>query len=591
MPFIEEEVKEAWEERAASVEWFNPIQLWRTAKKVKNSSTIASHADHREVQAGFAQIYQPPNRPSFHDFSGHKEFSFDFAADTGDGWRATRAVADLMLRDELKLPSGTSLRRPNVAIFGGDLVYPTASRDEYRRRFIAPFTHAAVQYKVPFGHVEAPVDENSPRIFAVPGNHDWYDGLTAFWSLFCRSRLRGTRRDRARWVGPWAAEQQRSYFALKLPHDWWIWGIDVQLSGWVDTAQRHYFEDLARGPMKTRERPKLIIVVAEPGWVLAHTPDEDDKTRYLAYFRPLSYMANRALLNGIEVRAVLSGDLHHYSRYYGTLHSGPDPDSKRSPFESQCHFVTAGGGGAFSHPTHQLPDSIHLSFKEPWYADLVAKMHPHRYPEKEDSEEAAKSILRKFPGQNPWFMATMAMVWVLTGLTIESAFRHGFRDWFLISLVSVPWFGMVMFARLGKQRFLMEEPTFVRAASLASRWIPWGVGLAALQLAAGGVFGYTLIGCLERYTALGTCLKALLYGLIGSLATWLVLALYLMTCTLKHGRHHNEAFSALRSEQWKNFLRLTLDSNGKMTVYAVGIDSPHDVPCALEPRHIDDFPI
>jgi len=194
--------------------------------------------------------------------------------------------------------------------------------------------------------------------------------------LFCRARLSSFRahRDRARWVGPWAAEQQRSYWALKLPHDWWVWGIDVQLSGWVDTAQRHYFEDLARGPMKTAaERAKLIIVAAEPGWVLAWTDEKKDKEHYLRYFRPLSYLANRALVNGIDVRAMLSGDLHHYSRYYGTLRSGSDPSVKRPEYKSKCHFVTAGGGGAFSHPTHQLPLSIELFYKDPWLRD---RTHP-----------------------------------------------------------------------------------------------------------------------------------------------------------------------------------------------------------------------
>jgi len=182
VPHIERDVLQACEEgnREGSVEWFNPLQLWRTARKVKNASTIASHADHREVQAGFARIHYWPDIPSFHDFSDRTEFSFDFAADTGDGWRATRAVADLMLRDKLHVKDSLSLDRPDVAIFGGDLVYPTASRDQYKRRFIAPFTHAALHYNVPFGHVEAEVKKDSPRIFAVPGNHDWYDGLTAF---------------------------------------------------------------------------------------------------------------------------------------------------------------------------------------------------------------------------------------------------------------------------------------------------------------------------------------------------------------------------------------------------------------------------
>ncbi|MBD0259532.1 MAG: hypothetical protein ICV83_27750 [Cytophagales bacterium] len=50
-----------------------------------------------------------------------------------------------------------------------------------------------------------------PRwLFAIPGNHDWYDGLASFVKQFCQGR----------WVGGWRTTQTRSYFALALPHNW-----------------------------------------------------------------------------------------------------------------------------------------------------------------------------------------------------------------------------------------------------------------------------------------------------------------------------------------------------------------------------------
>jgi len=62
-----------------------------------------------------------------------------------------------------------------VLVFGGDQVYPSPSREEYQRRLVAPYAAA-------FGD---DTTSERPHVYAVPGNHDWYDGLSAFTRLFC----------------------------------------------------------------------------------------------------------------------------------------------------------------------------------------------------------------------------------------------------------------------------------------------------------------------------------------------------------------------------------------------------------------------
>jgi hypothetical protein len=48
-------------------------------------------------------------------------------------------------------------------------------------------------------------------------------------------------------VGGWATLHHRSYFAARLPADWWIFGVD-ELSGLgVDEAQVRYFAEVAAG--------------------------------------------------------------------------------------------------------------------------------------------------------------------------------------------------------------------------------------------------------------------------------------------------------------------------------------------------------
>ena len=80
-----------------------------------------------------------------------------------------------------------------------------------------------------------PHSDDPPALFAVPGNHDWYDGLTAFLRFFCQGG----------WVGGWKTEQRRSYFAVKLPQRWWLLGIDIQFDTYIDAPQIDYFRTVA----------------------------------------------------------------------------------------------------------------------------------------------------------------------------------------------------------------------------------------------------------------------------------------------------------------------------------------------------------
>jgi len=50
-----------------------------------------------------------------------------------------------------------------------------------------------------------------------------------------------------------------------------------------------------------------------------------------------------------------------------------------------------------------------------------------------------------------------------------------------------------------------------------------------------------------------------------------ILGLYLFLSLNLFGRHHNEAFSSLRIEDWKGFLRFRADQHG-LKMYAIGIE-------------------
>ena len=185
--------------------------------------------------------------------AGRDELWIDVACDTGDGFNSTYAVAYAIAQPVLTIdgPAGpVRLPRGDLLVFGGDEVYPMPSREEYQRRLISPYTAA-------FGD---DLPDERPHVYAVPGNHDWYDGLSAFTRLFC-SDIGGRR------FAGWWTRQRRSYFAVKLPHRWWLIGSDGQLQSDLDVPQIEHFREIAARHMQPGD--KVILCLSTPVWVYA----------------------------------------------------------------------------------------------------------------------------------------------------------------------------------------------------------------------------------------------------------------------------------------------------------------------------------
>lgn len=49
--------------------------------------------------------------------------------------------------------------------------------------------------------------------------------------------------------------------------------------------------------------------------------------------------------------------------------------------------------------------------------------------------------------------------------------------------------------------------------------------------------------------------------------------MYLYVSLHVFGRHSNEGFSALKIEDYKNFLRMHIDKNGVLTIYPIKIET------------------
>lgn len=102
--------------------------------------------------------------------------------DTGDGWNPTYAVARLMSTPKLSVDGTETLPPGQLLIIGGDLVYPTASHADYDVGLDAPFDEAAKLFR----------PDQSPHMYAVPGSHDWHDGLISFTSVLPSMSCRAT---------------------------------------------------------------------------------------------------------------------------------------------------------------------------------------------------------------------------------------------------------------------------------------------------------------------------------------------------------------------------------------------------------------
>lgn len=537
------------------VSWFNLKQLAGTAYKSIISTIIGEQSDRRLMLALASSEKEFYNYTRHHKIvngkivpdenSKRQELWLDFIADTADGWDPTYSVAYYASKPELNLSDGKNSYRTNrgeVLVFGGDEVYPAPSKKAYRERLITPFEQA-------FGD-DKPADP--PHIFALPGNHDWYDGLEAFTRLFCSDL--GSRK-----FAGWYSRQKRSYFALKLPQNWWLLGSDGQLHSNIDTAQLDYFRAIADGHMK--EGDKVILCISEPVWIYAHKYkkygeqyDESD----------LIFLQEEILKpRGAEVKVYLTGDLHHYRRH-----------EEVTGKESKTQKITAGGGGAFLHPTHGadfslLTEELQLPEQKPREFKLKKS-----YPDEKTSKKLGwKNIL--FPFMNPGFGFLTGALYLITIWIISSTFHfdfaHNLREFlgqtikaFYINPVAALWLGAV-------------AAGFVFFNDTHSKLYKWIGGLVhffmnLVSIAYIGLFATYINNTVfnENLITGFTFIPIIIFGL-GWFFGAFNMGIYLTVSMNFFDRHDNEAFSALRCMDYKNFLRLHIDKEGTLTIYPVKI--------------------
>jgi hypothetical protein len=552
------------------VPWLDPRFLVRAGLGVWLSDLFARFADKREVEAGLPAEPAPKDgQPllalllgagqaqgytgdAYRDDDG--ALWIDYAADVGEGFDPTYTVAWLLAQPTLFLDwegETHETRRGRLLILGGDQVYPSASWEAYRDRFVGPYGSA-----LPF----VPEDE-APHLYAIPGNHDWYDGLTSFMRLFCQGS----------WIGGWKTRQRRSYFALRLSDRWWLWATDIQFDTYIDGPQLDYFR---RASEELGDGDSVILVTAKPSWLNA---DPGKKPRLMdeGSWETLSFVEESLIAaTGARVAVTISGDKHHYARY---MRQAPGNLRER---------IGSGGGGAHTSATHDLPDRIELR--------AHGSEVPVEYGREGVSPTLQESLRMRAAGLRRigrvWSLglligAIYALLAVLiadgikdqdTGL--ESALANG-SFFELLWDAATPWsIGLIVLLFLALRAFADARRSRSGGLSAgAKRWLFGALHTLAHVVPA---VALTLVGLLLLDGWSGAAREGLLLGwivaagifLVGFTVGRLVFAIYLWLANRNHpSQHATEIFGGLASTDYKNFLRLRLGTDGDLTIYPVGI--------------------
>jgi hypothetical protein len=518
--------------------WFDAWLLLKLLNNVILSSVFGQYADRRLIMAALdtvsADVHFDRACSVKKYFTPNSDGTvwLDWVADLGDGFDSTYAVACLLARQNLTV-GGVTLPRGQALVMGGDEVYPKATRQAYTNQVRQPYAWA-------FPDHDRKSDDGVP-VFAIPGNHDWYDGLVLFLAFFCR--------DKPWHIGNWRTRQRRSYFALQITDQWWLWATDIQLADDMDQPQADYFTAIAR---KMPRGSKIILCSAEPGWL--YTNSNSKSWDIMDYAIDIAEDAD----NSLTIPLLLSGDTHHYSRYVA---------------QDGTQFITSGGGGAFRHPTHQLADTISLKWNgrdkklslATYPAEQGKPAEPTCYPSKAISRGLLwRNLLFAFINWD--FSLLMGVIYWITsiGLTLRD-------QWDAYAIVAAIFAGAIMGYTYKQEQ--SGRPSVLITSALHSAAHVIAVICFTRFFAQWNDSHFVLGG--EWYSVwkwLGILLIEM--GAVGFLIGSTIFGLNLLITCLCFGMNYNDAFSALRLNRFDNFLRLRIKDDN-IEIFAIGLN---DVP-------------
>ncbi len=328
--------------------WYFNTENWATGAWEKWTEVRVDAWREEMVKAVRAQHRDLPEADLFRvspdGVAGGGDFSFIVIGDTGEG-----DASQHVLRDRLILLG----QRPDVKflVLSSDVIYPSGAMKDYEPKFYLPFKGF------------------TKPIYAVPGNHDWYDALEAFTANFlepesARSAIRARRladlrltstneakidgmiEEAARlrrFYGVQAARQRAPFFEVQTDR----FALIIVDTGILKTIDKEQERWLAAALERSRGKFKMAIL-GHPIYAGGRDHGVDDPP----------FAALHQLLRDHEVDVVMGGDTHYleyYKEVIGEVVSGERSEGSsstthhapRTSHRRTMHHFVNGGGGAY----------------------------------------------------------------------------------------------------------------------------------------------------------------------------------------------------------------------------------------------------
>jgi alpha/beta superfamily hydrolase len=295
------------------------------------------------------------------DWTGLRRPRFLLVGDPGEADASQYATIDPIRevhRGEVAWDERQDMKSDFMVVLS-DVIYPAGDINDYVNGFYIPFKC----YDRP--------------IYAIPGNHDWYDGLNGFMFHHCRAeplprlqrtnvrRRLGERLVRGLWqtaskperdlLAPYIQERARlnlrrsgaeepppsaeprpvqpaPYFAIELD-ELIVVAIDTGVGGALDSEQGEWLLRIS-----ARDKPKVLLT-GKPIWV-----NSSYRPGRIAWGDVRSCTVDDIVRDpSHRYVAAIGGDTHNFQRY-------PVRVGKRT-----IQYIVSGGGGAYLSATHTIP--------------------------------------------------------------------------------------------------------------------------------------------------------------------------------------------------------------------------------------------
>ena len=260
-----------------------------------------------------------------------EDFSFIIIGDPGEGDASQHS-----LRSQLLDVS----RQPDVkfVVISSDVVYPSGAMKDYESRFWLPFMGV------------------TKPVYAIPGNHDWYDALEGFAATFFEpdaartamkarveldnhltsttdSHIEQLIAEATRLQGLYRVPVQRQklpYFQFQTD-TFALFAVDTGVARQIDPAQQSWLEE----GLKAADGKTKMVLLGHPFYAGGH-----DQTDGIENFEAL-----KELLTKYEVDIIMGGDTHDLEYYLEQQRNSSGGE------RLVRHFVNGGGGAYLSFGT------------------------------------------------------------------------------------------------------------------------------------------------------------------------------------------------------------------------------------------------